>query len=93
MATISLFTTGSGIYDHKHIYEDLTSQIDGYSFIFNTSFPYLSGTLTAIYNGVVYTKDNDFAETGPQQFTFFSGDPFPPELGSPLFVEYRMVIP
>lgn len=93
MATIVLFTSGSGVYDHKHIQEDLSSQIDGYSYVFTTSFPYIPGTLTAMYNGVVYTKNNDFTETGPQQFTFFAGDPFPPEVDSPLFVEYLMVIP
>ena len=87
MATISLSTTS----DHKHIQEDLTSQIDGYNCIFNTSFQYIPDSLIVIYNGVTYTKNNDFLETDLQQFTLLAGDPFPPEVGSPLFVEYRII--
>ena len=78
--------------DHIHVEEDLTSQIDGYNLVFTTSQIYIPGSIKAVYNGVYYTKDNDFDETGPKEITFKSGledDPFPPEVGFPLYVIYR----
>jgi hypothetical protein len=91
MPTISLITPG-GVTDHIHVEEDLTSQVDGYKTTFYTSQVYIPGSLRVTCNGVYYTKDNDFSESGPQSFTFFTGlpdDPFPPELDCPLTVIYR----
>ena len=93
MATISLFTSGAtGLYDHEHITEDITSQIDGITLVFTTSQPYRAESLTVIYDGVVYTRDNDFTETDTNEFTFVNDDPFPPEIGCPLVVEYIAII-
>jgi hypothetical protein len=69
--------------------EDLTSQIDGYLLAFNVSQEYIPSSLEVIYNGVLYTKDNDYSETGLTEFTFVDDDPFPPEVGCPLVVSYR----
>ena len=90
MPTISIMTYNdpSGP-PHMHVEEDLTSQIDGYRFAFNVTQTYISNSLEVIYNGVVYTKDNDYLETGLTEFTFVNGDPFPPEIGCPLVVAYR----
>lgn len=91
MPTISLITPG-GVTDHIHVEEDLTSQIDGYKLTFYTSQEYIPGSLRVASNGVYYTKDNDFIESGPNSFTFLTGlpdDPFPPELDCPLFAIYR----
>ena len=87
MAHIRLVTT-----DHTHVEESLQSQVDGYNLVFTTSQEYISGSLLVIYSGVTYTVGNDFSETGPKEFTLFDGysdDPFPPEIGCPLFVTYR----
>jgi len=97
MPTIALITAG-GVGEHIHVEEDLTSQIDGSRLTFTTSQEYESGSLRVIYSGVYYTKDNDFYETdaygaaSTTQFTLFNDDPFPPELGCPLFVVYRRLI-
>ena len=93
MAIISLFTSGAtGLYDHEHKQEDLTSQIDGIKLLFKTSSPYVSGSLNVIYNGITYTKDNDFTETDTDEFTFVNDEPFPPEIGFPLVVEYIAIV-
>lgn len=91
---IALFTPG-GAADHVHANEDLTPQVDGSKLTFTTSQEYESGSLVVTYSGVTYTKDNDFTETGPQSFTFpFDGygqnDLFPPKVGCPLYVTYRV---
>ena len=96
MAHIRLTTTG-GVGDHTHIEEPLDSQVDGYSLVFATSQEYVPGSLKVVYNGVTYTPDNDFSETGPKEFTLFTDsnledDPFPPEIGCPLFVIYRRTL-
>ena len=90
MPTISIMTWSdpSGP-PHTHVEEDISSQVDGYSMSYNTGQVYISGSLTVIYNGVTYFKGNDFTETGTTEFTFISGDTFPPELGSSLVVIYR----
>lgn len=88
MATISL-TSNTTSNDHQSVYENLAEQIDGYNFVFNTSSPYLSGSLIVFYSGAVYIKDDDFIETGEKQFTFLTGDPFPPEINSSLYVSYK----
>jgi hypothetical protein len=71
------------------------SQVDGARLTFTTNSVYQPGSLVAIYNGVTYTPENDFTETGPQEFTFpFDGyginDLFPPKVGCPLYVTYRI---
>ena len=91
---IALFTPG-GATDHLHAQEDLSSHIDGSKLVFFTASEYEPGSLIVIYNGVTYTSNNDFTETGPQEFTFpFDGyghnDLFPPKVGSPLYVTYRI---
>ena len=91
---IALFTPG-GSADHAHAEEDLSSQVDGARLVFTTTEEYQPGSLVAIYNGVSYTPDNDFTETGPKEFTFpFDGygqnDLFPPKAGSPLYITYRV---
>ncbi len=93
MALIALYTS-SGLADHLHVQEDLSSQVDGYRTTFTTAENYMSGSLLAIYNGVTYTKDNDFSETDTNKFSFpFDGygvnDCFPPKIGKPLYVTYR----
>ena len=93
MATINLITGGTGLYDHQHILEDITDQADGYKLIFTTSFEYIPGTLEVVYVGITYTKNNDFTETGSQEFTLVSDDPFPPEVDCPLYIRYRRVLP
>lgn len=96
MVTTPLYNA-DGIYGHRHINEDLTSQIDGYRFAFTTSQPFIPNTLVVVYSGITYTKDNDFAVTGPQEFTFFPNPDlqqlFPPKPDRPLFVTYQMVLP
>jgi hypothetical protein len=90
MPTISIMTyTDPSGPPHMHVAEDLTSQIDGYRFAFNVSQVYIPNSLEVVYNGVVYTKENDYSETGATEFTFVSDDPFPPEVGCPLVVSYR----
>ena len=89
MATINLFLDSGGVNDHVHIEEDLTSQSDGSKLVFKTSFSYEPGSLLVVYNGVTYTKDNDFTETDQDEFTLVSDDPFPPESTCPLVVTYR----
>ena len=91
MATIELYSSG-GVDGHLHVEEDLTSQIDGYGFIFTTSQEYIPGSLIVIYAGVSYTKDNDFSELPPNQFSLVNGPPFPPKLNFPLVVTYRRKI-
>jgi hypothetical protein len=93
MATINLITGGTGLYDHQHILEDITDQADGYKFVFNTTYEYIPGTLEVVYVGITYTVNNDFTESGPQQFTLVNGDPFPPEVDCPLYIRYRRVLP
>lgn len=85
MATIYLFDTSSS---HEHVLEDITDQADGIKLIFNTSKPYIPGSLVVFYSGVTYTKDNDFTETGLQEFTLLSGKPFPPVSTKPLVISY-----
>lgn len=90
---IALFTPG-GSADHSHVQEDLSSQVNGTRLVFETSQEYEPGSLVVYYSAAVYTKDNDFSETGPQEFTFpFDGygsnDLFPPKV-CPLFVTYRV---
>ena len=85
MASIRLFTTSS---DTNLILEDISDQIDGSKLAFTTTFSYEPGTLFVIYNGITYTKNNDFTETGPKEFTFVNEDPFPPEVDCPLVVRY-----
>lgn len=78
--------------DHIHVEEDLTDQIDGYKLTFYTSQVYIPGSLRVVSNGVYYSVGNDFSESGPKSFTFFTGlqdDPFPPGLNCPLYVIYR----
>jgi hypothetical protein len=75
--------------DHLHVEEDLTAQIDGYNLVFDTTQEYIPDSLIVIYSGVSYTKNNDFYETGAKEFTLINDDPFPPEVGCPLFVTYR----
>lgn len=86
---ISSLFDGTVDVDHLHVEEDITSQIDGYKFVFTTSQTYISNSLVVIYSGVTYTKDNDFFETGAQEFTFINDDPFPPQPDCPLFISYR----
>jgi hypothetical protein len=86
---ITSLSDGAVVADHLHVEEDLTTQIDGYKIVFNTSQEYIPGSLIVIYSGVSYTKDNDFYETGATEFTFINDEPFPPEVGCPLFVTYR----
>ena len=74
---------------HIHVEEDISNQIDGYAYVFNTGQIYIPGSLTVVYNGTTYSKDNDFMETGSTEFAFLSGDPFPPEVGSSLVAIYR----
>lgn len=92
MPTIAIWTWAdpSGP-PHIHIEEDISSQIDGYKYIFSVSQVYIPGSITVLYNGVTYTKENDFVESGPSEFTFSSGDPFPPELDCPLVAIYRRI--
>lgn len=97
MPTISLITAG-GVGEHFHIEEDLTNQIDGYRLTFSTNQEYITGSLSVIYSGVYYTKDNDFYEIdeygadSTTKFTLFNDDPFPPQIDAPLFVTYRRLI-
>jgi len=86
---ISSLFDGTVAPDHLHVEEDITDQIDGYKLIFNTTQEYIPDSLIVIYNGVSYTKNNDFFETGALEFTFIDDDPFPPEVGCPLFITYR----
>jgi hypothetical protein len=91
---IALFTPG-GAADHNHAQEDLSPQVDGSRLAFTTTEEYESGSLLVIYNGVTYTPNNDFTETGPKEFTFpFDGyghnDLFPPKVGSPLYITYKV---
>lgn len=88
MPITSLFD-GTVAPDHLHVEEDLTTQVDGYKLVFTTSQDYIPDSLIVIYSGVSYTKDNDFFETGSNEFTLINDDPFPPEVGCPLFVTYR----
>lgn len=96
---IALFTPG-GATDHFHVEEDISNQIDGYKVIFTTNEEYVPGSLVVIYNGVSYHPgtDNDFLETGTQEFTLpFDGyginDLFPPKIGCSLHIHYRKKIP
>lgn len=91
---IALFTPG-GVGDHNHAQDDLSNQIDGSKLVFETDMEYEVGSLLVIYRGVTYTPDNDFSETGPKEFTLpFDGygpnDLFPPKIGNPLYVTYRV---
>lgn len=86
---ISSLFDGTITTDHLHVEEDLSNVIDGYSLVFEVSQEYIPNSLIVIYSGVTYTKNNDFFETGPKEFTFINDDPFPPEIGCPLFVSYR----
>jgi hypothetical protein len=88
MPITSLFD-GTVAPDHLHVEEDLSTQIDGYKLVFTVTQEYIPDSLIVIYSGVTYTKNNDFFETGAQEFTFINDDPFPPEVGCPLFVTYR----
>jgi hypothetical protein len=88
MPLTSLFD-GTVAPDHLHVEEDLSDQADGYRLVFNTNQIYIPDSIIVIYSGVSYTKDNDFFETGPQEFTLINDDPFPPEAGRPLFITYR----
>jgi len=97
MPTIALITAG-GVGEHIHVEEDLTSQSDGYRLTFTTSQEYIAGSLSIIYSGVYYTKDNDFYEVdeygaaSTTKFTLFNDDPFPPQPDAPLFAVYRRLI-
>lgn len=88
MPVTSLFD-GTVAPDHLHVEEDLSSEVDGYKLVFNTNQIYIPDSLVVIYSGVSYTKNNDFYETGLQEFTLIDDDPFPPEVGRPLFITYR----
>lgn len=63
---------------HIHEYEDITTQADGYNLIFTTTYNYAPSTLKLVYNGVIYTKDNGFSETGAKEITLENCPPFPP---------------
>jgi hypothetical protein len=82
---------------HVHVEEDLSDQIDGTKMTFQVSQDFISKSLTVFYRGVAYTLDNDFTETDEnnvasvRKFTFIydDGEPFPPEVGSPMVAHYR----
>lgn len=86
---ISSLFDGTIAPDHLHVTEDLSDQVDGYKLIFNTTQTYIPDSLIVVYSGVSYTKNNDFFETGPKEFTLINDDPFPPEKGCPLVITYR----
>lgn len=88
MPITSLFD-GTVAPDHLHVEEDLSTQVDGYKLVFTVTQEYIPDSLLVIYSGVTYTKNNDFYETGATEFTLINDDPFPPEVGCPLFVTYR----
>lgn len=92
MAILDLYSLNGGSGSHNHRYDDITAQVDGIKLNFFTVLPYTPGTLIVLYNGVVYTKNNDFSETGAQEFTLFGSDPFPPEVGYPLIATYEVLI-
>ena len=86
---------GTPSQDHVHVEEDLTSQADGSKLTFETSQTFIEHSLIVIYNGVSYTRGNDFEEEdesgnpSTKKFTLVNDDPFPPDPSCPLYVTYR----
>lgn len=66
--------------------EDLTEQIDGLAGSFETTQPYLSGSLVVELNGQRLRPLHEYRETS---FRTFETD-FVPELGEHLLVQYEI---
>jgi hypothetical protein len=99
VVTIAL-RSGGGALEHLHVKEDLSSQVDGYSTVFDTTFAYKPGTLIVFLDGVAMRTgaDNDFVESGAQQFTWVNDAIGPPGSGAgacatSMFAYYERVLP
>lgn len=99
MVTIAL-RSGGGVFEHLHVKEELTAQVDGYRTVFSTTFEYKPGTLIVFLDGVAMRTgaDNDFVESGSQQFTWVNDAVGPPGSGpgdcsSTMFAYYERVLP
>lgn len=79
---------------HAHWKEELTDQIDNVKLTFETSFPFIPGTLIVHYNGLLFTRDQDYVEeSDDKSFTIMHSDVVanPPAVDcDKIFVEYHL---
>lgn len=99
MVTIPLRSRG-GALEHLHVKEDISTQVDGYRTVFTTVFEYKPRTLIVFLGGQAMLNgiDNDFVESGPQEFTWVNDVIGPPGSGpgncsATMFVYYERVLP
>lgn len=96
MVTIALRSGGE--FEHVHVKEDLTSQVDGYNTVFVTTFEYKPGTLIVFFDGLAMRSGtaDDFVESGPKQFTWVNGvvpGSGPGQCEDSMFAYYERVLP
>jgi len=99
VVTIALRSSG-GALEHLHVKDDLSGQVDGYSTVFTTTFEYKFGSLIVFLGGqaMLNGADNDFVESGPQEFTWVNDLIGPPGSGvgsceTTMFAYYERVLP
>lgn len=99
MVTIALRSSG-GALEHLHVKEDISAQVDGYRTVFTTTFEFKTGTLIVFLGGQAMLNgiDNDFVESGSQEFTWVNDLIGPPgsgpgSCGTTMFAYYERVLP
>jgi hypothetical protein len=99
LVTIALRSSG-GALEHLHVKDDLSSQVNGVRTVFTTSLEYKSGTLIVFLDGVAMRSgsDNDFVESGDQEFTWVNDAVGTPGSGvgsctSTMFAYYERKLP
>ena len=83
------WSTGTSPYSRKGedstYTDDLTDNVNGVNIKFVTTYPYIRGTLSVSYNGVVQVQGTTYNETGSQSFE----TSFVPLIGDYVVAEYQ----